>query len=201
VGRRAAHAIVLATALAAVSLFYLGAPTVYAYFSEVRLSYSFVPDWSIRTPPARVTSRLFAAYNDASPLTARVRTRGSCRLIDDGARQISECVHEGRAGSRIYGPAALKLIAGGYVARFEFSRSETCAGAGDARLDVAATGRFGKPLAVYAGPIHAGDRIDVPFTMKSIDAAFTDVQFAVSPTSGCVVLRALVLEDLSIGAY
>jgi hypothetical protein len=194
------HGAVIGAALAAASLFYLGAPTVYAYFSEVRLSYSRVPAWFIRTAPARLTASLFANYNDDSPLAARFRTSASCVLTDAGARRLPGCLHEIRTDGRVYGPAALKLSPGQYLARFAFSEGNSCGG-GTARLEVVATGRFGKRLAGYSGPVTPPERIDVPFTVRPVDAGFSDIQFAATGMTGCVVLRRLDLEELHLDAY
>jgi hypothetical protein len=187
--------------LVGVALFYLGAPTVYAYFSEVRLSYGRVPAWFIRTLPARATTRIFADYNDESPLSARFRRDASCTLADAGARRMPGCQHEIRAGGRASGPAALKLAPGVYLARFVFSKAESCTDGGEVLLEVAATGRFGKRLAGYVGRITPPERIDVPFTVKPIDAGFSDIQFAAIGSAGCVVLRRLELEELARQSY
>jgi hypothetical protein len=193
---------VIVAALTASALFYLGAPTVYAYFSEVRLSYSRVPAWFIRTAPARLTASIFADYNDDSPLAARFRTRASCSLADEGGvRRLPGCAHEIRAGGRASGPAALKLSLGLYLARFEFAEAEACTGGGEARLEVVASGRFGKLLAGYSGPVKPPERVDVPFTVKPIDAGFSDIQFAATGTAGCFVLRRLDLEELDPDSY
>jgi hypothetical protein len=192
---------VISAALAAVGLFYLGAPTVYAYFSEVRLSYVRAPAWVIRTLPARATTRIFASYNDSSPLAARFRLRASCTLADDGARPMPGCAHEIPAGGGVSGPAALKLSPGAYVARFAFAEAESCTGGGEARLEVTATGRFGRRLAGYAGRITPPERIDVPFTIKPIDAGFSDIQFAARGSAGCLVLRRLDLDELDQPSY
>jgi hypothetical protein len=199
--KRAAHTAAISAALAAAALFYLGAPTVYAYFSEVRLSYARGPAWIIRTLPARATTRIFAEYNHDSPLAARFRVRASCTLADDGARRMPGCAHEIRAGGRVSGPAALKLSPGVYLARFAFSEAESCTDGGEARLEVTATGRFGKLLAGYGGRIIPPERVDVPFTVKPIDAGFSDIQFAARGSAGCIVLRRLDLEELAQSSY
>jgi hypothetical protein len=201
VSKRAAHTTAISVALAAAALFYLCAPTVYAYFSEVRLSYSRVPAWLIRTIPARLTADLFADYSDNSPLAARFRQRGTCMLDDEGARRMPGCLHEIRRDGRAYGPAALKLSRGRYLARFEFVAGESCSGGGEARIEVAATGRFGKPLAGYAGAIQPPQRVDVPFTVKPIDAGFSDIRFTITGTAGCSILRRLDVEELDPSPY
>jgi hypothetical protein len=198
---RAAHTVAISTALAAASLFYLAAPTVYAYFSEVRLSYSRVPAWFIKTAPARLTARIFANYNDDSPLAARFQVQGSCVLDEDGARRMPGCLHEIRSGGRVYGPPALKLSPGAYVARFSFAEGESCTRGAQMRLEVRATGRFGRLLARYSGEVKPPERVDVPFTVKPIDAGFSDVQFAAAGMSGCVVLRRFDLQELDLDAY
>lgn len=200
VGRRAAHTAAIATALTAAALFYLFAPTVYAYFSEARLSYSAVPAWFIRTPPARLTASIFANYSDDSPLAARFRTSASCSLADEGALRLPGCAHAIRRGGRVHGPAALKLSPGHYLARFAFSERESCTG-GEVRLEVTATGRFGKLLARYDGAVKPAERIDVPFTVKPLDAGFSDIQFAAEGVAGCVVLHRLDLEELDRDSY
>jgi hypothetical protein len=201
VRKRAAHTLAISAALVVAALFYLAAPTVYAYFSEARLSYSLLPAWFVRTVPARLTARIFADYSDNSPLAARFRTRGSCALADDGARRVPGCAHEIRAGGRAYGPAALKLPPGRYLARFQFVEEESCTGDAEARLEVAAIGRFGKLLATYAVEIRPPQRIDVPFTVRPVDAGFSDIQFAVAGAAGCTVLRRLDLQDLDPDSY
>jgi len=198
--KRAAHTFAISVALATASLFYICAPTVYAYFSEVRLSYSRVPAWFIRTAPARLTASLFAGYNEYSPLVARFRKRASCALTDDAARRLADCAHELTRGSRVYGPSALKLIPGSYVARFDFSATGSCTG-GELRLGITATGRFGKLLASHSVRIQPPERIDVPFTVKPIDAGFSDIQFAAAGATGCFILRRLDLEELDPDAY
>jgi len=202
VRKRAAHTIAISAALTAAALFYLGAPTVYAYFSEARLSYArVVPGWFIRTAPARLTARLFAHYSAESPLAARFRTRGTCVFDDDGARRMPGCLHELSRGGRAYGPAALKLSPGRYLARFAFAEGESCTGGGEAHLEVTATGRFGRPLASYSGGVKPPERIDVPFTVRPLDAGFSDIQFAATGLTGCAVLRRLDLEDLDPDTY
>jgi len=201
VGKRAAHTAAISAALVAAALFYLGAPAVYAYFSEVRLSYSRVPAWFVKTAPARLTAAVFATYNDDSPLAARFRTRASCALADDGAGRLPGCLHEIRAGSRVSGPPALKLSPGLYLARFEFAEAESCTGGGEAHLEVAATGRFGRLLASFAAGIRPPERVDVPFTVKPLDAGFSDIRFDAAGSTGCVVLRRLDLEGLDPGSY
>ena len=194
--KRAVHTFAISVVLATAALFYTCAPTVYAYFSEVRLSYSRVPDWFIKTAPARLTASLFADYSEYSPLVAGFRKRASCALTDDAARRLADCAHEVNSGSRVYGPSALKLIPGLYVARFEFSATESCTG-GELRLGITATGRFGKLLASHSVRIQPPQRIDVPFTVKPIDAGFSDIEFSASGIAGCVVLRRLDFEGLN----
>jgi hypothetical protein len=194
--KRAAHTVAISAALAAAALFYICAPTVYAYFGEVRLSYSRVPAWFVKTAPARVTVNLFADYNEDSPLAARFRRRASCALADDAARRLADCAHELRTGSRVYGPTALKLTPGLYLARFGFSTAGSCTG-GELRLGISATGRFGKLLASHTVRVHAPDRIEMPFTVKPIDAGFSDIEFSAAGLAGCVVLVRLDLEQLN----
>ena len=194
--KRAAHTVAISVALAAAALFYICAPTVYAYFGEVRLSYSRVPAWFIRTAPARLTVSLFADYNEDSPLVARFKRRASCALADDAARRLADCAHELRTGSRVYGPSALKLTPGLYLAAFDFSTTGSCTG-GELRLGIAATGRFGKLLASHTVRVHALDRVEMPFTVKPIDAGFSDIEFSAAGIAGCVVLLGLDLEQLN----
>src|SRR5947207_12622922 len=100
--RRALHAGALNLLLVAGATFYFFAPTVYAYFSEVRMTYSRVPASFARTMPARVTARIFAQYNVHSPVAARLRSRAQCYLVDDGATRKADCAHEVGAGQSVH---------------------------------------------------------------------------------------------------
>ena len=185
--KRTIHAVVLHVALVAASLFYVFAPMVYAYFSEVTLSYSRVPAWFARTVPARVTASVFSRYNVGSPIAARLQRRASCYFVDEGATPGARCTHAVRRGQATYGPPGLKLGAGMYVAGFEFSVSAGCS-TGTADFDVATAGRFGNVLAHYRTEVRPGDRVELPFRLGQMDAAFGDVQFKVTGVSDCVLL-------------
>lgn len=204
--RRAIHGVVVNLALVAGAMFYLLSPTVYAYFSEVSMSYSRVPEWLGTTASARITERLFARYNADSPVAARFRKHLPCYLADEGARQTQGCAHEIGRGQVVHGPPNLKITRGWYVARFEFSRDDVCS-AGEARLEVdtkrrsdsgeGGVERFGKVLATYTGRIEPGDRIELPLTLKSMDAALGAVEFRAFGLSGCVLLSRVELRELS----
>src|SRR5262249_15427338 len=77
-------AIALDIALAAVSVFYLFAATVYTFFSEAQLSYSKSPRWFASTAPARMTAQFFDRYNASAPRAARFQRQLSCFLADEG---------------------------------------------------------------------------------------------------------------------
>ncbi|MEO8678826.1 MAG: hypothetical protein ABI665_07260 [Vicinamibacterales bacterium] len=204
--RRAIHAVVLNLALVAGAAFYLLSPTVYAYFSEVSMSYSRVPAWFAATAPASMTARIFARYNAGSPIAARFRKRLPCYLVDAGARQNQDCAHDIGRGQLVYGPPNFKIPSGRYVAWFGFSRDEACA-AGEVRLEVdtkwwsdsgggPSGGRFRKTLATYAGRIEPGDRIELPFTLKLVDAALGAVEFRAVGVSDCVLLSRIELNEI-----
>jgi hypothetical protein len=203
--KRAIHGVVLDLALVAGAIGYLVSPTVYGYFSEVSMSYSQVPEWLGETPPARMTERMFARYNADSPVAARVRKRLPCYLVPDGATEHPDCTYEVGSGQAVYGPTNLKITSGRYVARFEFS-DDVCS-AGEARLEVnterwndsgdGGLKRFGRVLATYTGRIEPGDRIELPFTLKLMDAALGAVEFRVHGLSDCVLLSRVELSELA----
>jgi hypothetical protein len=186
---RTVHAALLSAALIVASIFFLFAPVVYAYFSEVSLSYSRVPAWFARTVPARVTASLFSRYNVDSPVAARLHRRATCYFIDEGAIRGPRCTHEVRRGQAAYGPEGLKLAPGMYVAGFELSGSAGCSTAGTADFEVATAGRFGAALARHRpSDVRPGDRVEVPFVLDGMDAAFGNVEFKVTGVSDCVLL-------------
>jgi len=195
VSERSLHARRLYAALLAASVFYFCAPVVYAYFSEVTLSYAHVPRWFARTVPARVTAYVFSRYNVGSPIAARLSWRASCELVDEGATRRPGCAHEIRTGDVAYGPPGLKLAPGRYLAGFQFSGSRECAG-GTADLLVATIGRFGNLQARYRAVIEPGARIEVPFTLNMMDAALGNVRFTVVGVSQCVVLFRLGWREI-----
>jgi len=45
--------------------------------------------------------------------------------------------------------------------------------------------------------IQPPERIDVPVTVKPIDAGFSDIEFSAAGIGGCVVLRRLDFEELN----
>ena len=203
---RKVHAVVLNLALAAGALFYLLSPTVYAYFSEVSMTYSRVPEWFGRTAPAMMTERIFSRYNGDSPVASRVRQHIPCYLADAGAKENRDCSHVIGLGQIVYGPPNLKLTSGQYVARFEFSRDGECA-YGEAQLEVDTErrsdsggvlklSRRGIVLATYTGRIAPGDRIELPFTLKLVDAALGAVEFKAVGLSSCVVLSQVELSEV-----
>ena len=204
--RRAVHGVALNLALVAGAAFYLFSPTVYAYFSEVSMTYSRVPEWFATTVPATITERIFARYNAGSPVAARLRMRLPCYLADAGARFNPDCSHEVGTGQLVYGPANLKLARGSYVARFEFSRDDVCA-IGEAYIKVDTVrrsdsggqltmARLGKALATYTGRIEPGDRIELPFTLPLTDAALGAIEFTMVGLSSCIVLSRIELTEV-----
>ncbi len=206
---RLVHGVVLNAALVAVAMFYLPSPAVYAYFSEVSMTYSRVPEWFARTPPAILTERIFSRYNGDSPVASRVRQHIPCYLADAGAKENRDCSHVIGLGQIVYGPPNLKLTSGRYVARFEFSRDDVCA-YGEAHLEVdtgrrsdsggaLTLSRRGIVLAAYTGPVAPGDRIELPFTLKLVDAALGAVEFKAVGLSSCVVLSQLELTEVPHG--
>jgi hypothetical protein len=82
----------------------------------------------------------------------------------------------------------LKISSGRYVAHFEFSDDDACS-TGEARLQVVTTGRFGRILADFTGRIVPGERINLPFQLKLMDAALGALEFRVSGVDKCVLLR------------
>jgi hypothetical protein len=184
---RLAPGIALDVAVAFVAIFYLAAPTVYAYFSEVGMSYSRVPKWFATTRAASVTARMFDSYNVHAPHAVRFQRQLLCFMEDTGAHRRPGCLHELRQGETTYGPPSLKITSGMYVAGFEFARLEGCDG-GEVHLEVATTGRFGRVLASYTGRVTAGDRIQLPFHLRLLDAALAPVEFRAAGVSGCTVL-------------
>jgi hypothetical protein len=204
--RRAIHGVVLNLALAAGAMFYLFSPTVYAYFSEVSMTYARAPEWFGRTPVATMTERLFARYNADSPVAARLRQHLPCYLVDEGAQSKQNCAHEFGTGQMVYGPPNLKIPSGGYVATFEFSRDELCT-SGEAHLEVGMErrsdsggelreGQRGKVLAAFTGRIEPGDRIELPFTLQLTDAALGAVEFRALGVSNCVLLTQVELHEV-----
>jgi hypothetical protein len=204
--RRAIHGVVLNLALAAGAMFYLLSPTVYAYFSEVSMTYSRVPEWFASTAPAMVTERIFARYNADSPVAARVLKHLPCYLADAGATMHADCSHELGGGQLVYGPPDFKITSGSYIARFEFSRDGICS-SGEVHLEVdterrsdstgdVTLGKLGKVLAAYTGRIEPGDRIELPFTLRLIDAALGDVEFRAVGLSQCVLLSRVELTEV-----
>jgi hypothetical protein len=187
---RAMHAVVLNAVLAAVSAFYLLSPTIFAYVSEVTMSYSRVPKWLATTTPASITVRIFDRYNANAPRAARFKPHLSCFLIDSGATRNSDCTHEIRGGQSVDGPPDLKIASGLYAAHFAFRGSDVCP-SGNARLQVVTTARFGRVLADYSGQIDAGQRIELPFRLTRTDAAFAAVEFRTIGLSGCVLLESI----------
>jgi len=181
------HAWVLCALLAAGSVFYLFAPGVYAYFSEAGMSYGTVPKWFATTPSARITARVFDRYNARAPRASRFNSQLSCFLSDDGAKRRPGCTHELTAGRGVHGPTSLKIASGAYVAHFDFAASDGCA-AGEALLQVVTTGRFGRVLAEYSGPVSPGERVELPFHLKSMDAALGAVEFRATGIRGCALL-------------
>jgi hypothetical protein len=169
-------------------VFYLLSPTVYAFFSEVRLSYSMVPKWFASTPPALLTASIFDRYNANAPRAARFKQHLSCYLTDHGATRHPGCLHEIHAGNVVYGPPMLKTASGHYIARFEFSGHNDVCSAGEARVEVATVGRFGRVLATYSGKIRPDERLELPFHLKLMDAALGALEFRVSGVSKCIML-------------
>jgi len=185
---RTVHSSVLNAVLATIAAFYILAPTVYGYFSEVSLSYANVPRWFAATPPARITARIFDRYNEHAPRAERFNRQLTCFLADSGgAVRRPGCLHELRAGQGAAGPRLLKIPSGRYVARFDFSSVGNCAD-GEARLEVVTTGRFGRLLARYHSRLLSGDHIELPFHLRVMDAAFGAVEFRAAGDSGCIVL-------------
>jgi hypothetical protein len=195
VGKRATHALVVNTALVVVSLFYLFAPPVYAYFSEVGMSYSDVPRWFAATPPAWITARLFDRYNVHAPRAVNFRRHLSCYLHDDGGS--SECAHELTPGRTVRGPESLRVSSGWYEVRFGFSENAGCS-SGDVRLQVATTGRFGRVLRERVGRIDPSSRVEMLFHLTDIDAALAALEFRATGVSGCVILSSVDWTELPL---
>ena len=203
---RAIHGVVLNLALVVGAGFYLLSPTVYAYFSEVSMTYSRVPEWFGRAAPATVTERIFARYNADSPVAARVLEHLPCYLADAGATVLADCSHELGSGQLVYGPPDLKITSGSYVARFEFSRDGICS-SGEVHLEVdterrsdsaggVTLGKLGTVLAAYTGRIEPGDWIELRFSLTLIDAALGAVEFRAVGLSQCVLLRRVELTEV-----
>jgi hypothetical protein len=186
-GRRL-HAVAVVAVLVVASLFYLLSPCVYAYFSEAGMVYAYVPKWFASSPPARITMRWFDRYNADAPRAARFGRQTSCFLFDEGASRKPGCTHEIRPGQAVRGPDVLRLASGQYVVRFDFSASEACS-MGEARLEVVTTGRFGRVLAEYAGRLMPGERLELPFQLKTMDAALGAVEFRATGLRDCVLLE------------
>jgi hypothetical protein len=184
---RTAHAWVLNGTLAAISVFYLLSPAIFAYVSEVSMSYGSVPLWFARTAPARVTERIFDRYNVNAPRTTRFRRQAACFLDDRGATRLADCLHEIRCDDLVLGPENLKLVSGAYTARFRFSGDAAC-GSGVALVQVATSGRFGRVLADDSRSIEPGNTVELPFQLSLMDAALAPVEFRVGGISGCVLL-------------
>ena len=69
-----AHRVVVGFVLAVLSVFYLLSPTVYAYFSEVGVTYMHAPKWFATTAPASAT--------DATSHTDRATKKNrSCLMV------------------------------------------------------------------------------------------------------------------------
>jgi len=187
VSRRRLQAVATDTALALLAAFYLFAPTVYAYFSEVGMSYAHVPKWFAATPPAALTARIFSDYNSRAPRAVRFQRQLACFLRDVGSKRKPGCMHELHAGQSATGPDTLKIAAGRYVARFDFAGLDGC-DIGETRLEVTADGRFGRVLARYTGTIRPGDHLELPFHVRMMEAALAPIEFRVDGLSGCVVL-------------
>jgi hypothetical protein len=185
VRQRATHALVLNIVLGVTSLFYLFAPAVYAYFSEVGMSYSRVPKWFAATPPAGITARIFDRYNLHAPRAASFRAHLSCYLREDGGR--AECAHALTAGRTFEGPESLRVPSGWYEVRFGFSGNDRCP-RGEARLQVTTAGRFGRVLREHTGRIEPGTSVEMLFHLKPLEAALNTVEFRATGISGCVIL-------------
>ena len=189
--RRAIQHLLVNVLLVAGSVFYLLAPMVFAFFSEVSMSYGAgVPKWFAATAPARISARIFDRYNADAPRAARFDAHLTCFLADDGATQTPGCGHEIRAGQFAAGPEQLKMASGRYIAVVAFAGSDRCSG-GEAELQVVTTGRFGTVRAESSVRISAGERIELPFELPMMDAALAPVQFRVIGVSGCVLLDRL----------
>jgi hypothetical protein len=187
--RRRLLAVVLNVVIVAASVFYLLAPTVYTFFSEAQLSYARVPKWFATTAPARVTARFFDRYNATAPRAERFQRQLSCFLTDLGATRRAGCLHEIRRGEAVAGPAMLKMASGRYVAYFEFGDSEACPTGGEVRLQILTPGRFGRILADFSGRVLPGERIELPFQLKLMDAALSALEFRATGINECVLLR------------
>jgi hypothetical protein len=187
--RRRLLAIVLNVVIVAASVFYLLAPTVYTFFSEAQLSYSRAPRWFATTAPARLTARFFDRYNATAPRAERFQRQLSCFLTDLGATRRAGCLHEIRPGEAVAGPAMLKIASGRYVAYFEFGDSEACPTGGEVRLQILTPGRFGRILADFSGRVSPGERIELPFQLKLMDAALSALEFRATGINECVLLR------------
>ena len=197
--KRALHCVVLNAVLVTVSSFYVFSPTIFAYVSEVSMTYSHVPTWFAATAPARMTASLFGGYNATAPRAARFRRRLSCFLTDDGATRNRDCTHELRNGQSVSGPQNLKITSGLYSAHFDFSKNDLCS-AGEARLQVIAVGRFGRVLADYGGRIEPGKSIELPFRLGLMDAALAAVEFRAIGVSDCVLLTAVTWTRMPEGS-
>jgi len=194
---RRIHGLLLTVILAGGSAFYMLSPGVYAYFSEAGMSYSNVPKWFAATPPARITARVFDRYNARAPRASRFNRQLSCFLEDNGAVRRPGCTHQMSSGQTVHGPSELKLASGQYVAHFGFAGSESCS-VGEATLQVITTGRFGHVLAEYSGPLSPGERIELPFHLKSMDAALGAVEFRATGVRGCVLLSSADWAGVSV---
>jgi len=62
---------------------------------------------------------------------------------------------------------------------------------------VATAGRFGNVLAHYRTAVRPGDRVELPFRLGQMDAAFGDAQFKVTGVSDCVLLLRVDLTTIS----
>jgi len=184
--KRRIHAVALNAALAGVAVFYMFSPTVYAYFSEVSMVYSHVPEWFAATAPAHLTARIFDRYNANAPRAVRFRQTLSCFLVGPARRGPSGCTHALGYGETVSGPPMLKITSGQYVARFEFSSSASCVG--PVRVEVLTAGRFGRVLAGYSGPVPPDGRVELPFRLRLMAAALGTVEFRATGLGQCAEL-------------
>jgi hypothetical protein len=169
------------------SLFYALSPTVYAYFSEIWMEYSLVPAALARTPAAVATARYFDAYNANAPRAQAFQRELSCYLAGEHGAAPSGCVVEVQPGARVQGPPDLKISSGRYIGVFAFASNDHCGG-GDARIEIDVDGRFGRVLNSLESTIRPGEKLEIPFHVRLMDAALGTVSFRISGESGCVLL-------------
>jgi hypothetical protein len=186
--------------LVAVALFYLCAPAVYAYVSEVYLGYGYAPGSFATTVPARLTAQLFARYNAAGPREAAFRKRLACYLVDGGATVHGDCSHEIPVSGHVAGPPDFKVSPGRYVVTLQFGGSEHC-GTGTAQVAVVATGGGDEVLASYRGAAGPGTRLALPVRISALEAALDVVDIRVSASAGCVVLETVDWAEFRAGAF